>query len=252
MKVQGEGVPVIGERQGLRVPWRGGRGFTLIELLVVIAIIAVLVSILLPTLGAARERGRRAKCASNLHQIALAWTLYLDHDMHGVFPKFRMNIHWFYGGKMDECDFPQVLNPRPVNRWIGSDPYGNATAEVFHCPSDRGQDPRPSGARSHTSYDHYGNSYPANMELFANPLPQFRAVRITDIRLPLAQVVLAGDHQSIYPGSSTLRARWHDTEGLSMNIGFLDGHAEFLRLDPELEQTARYSFPIEWLEPNEP
>lgn len=53
-------------------------GFTLIELLVVIAIIGILASMLLPTLGRAREAGKKAKCVSNLHQIVLAWTMYAD------------------------------------------------------------------------------------------------------------------------------------------------------------------------------
>jgi prepilin-type N-terminal cleavage/methylation domain-containing protein len=51
-------------------------GFTLIELLVVVSIIALLIAILLPTLGKAKERGKRAACLSNLHQTHLAFACY--------------------------------------------------------------------------------------------------------------------------------------------------------------------------------
>src|SRR5438552_8092008 len=59
---------------------RSRTAFTLIELLVVIAIIALLISILLPALGLAREQGKVVKCASNLRQLTVFHSMYLNQE----------------------------------------------------------------------------------------------------------------------------------------------------------------------------
>ncbi len=63
------------------MPTQHLKAFTLVELLVVIAIIAMLMAMLLPSLGRAQDQARRVKCASNLRQLGQAFHMYAaDYD----------------------------------------------------------------------------------------------------------------------------------------------------------------------------
>lgn len=64
-------------------------GFSLIALLVVMGILAVLISILLPPMSAARQTGQSAACLANMHRLGVSTVMYLDKSEGQFFP-FRL------------------------------------------------------------------------------------------------------------------------------------------------------------------
>jgi prepilin-type N-terminal cleavage/methylation domain-containing protein/prepilin-type processing-associated H-X9-DG protein len=102
------------------MPTRRRRAFTLIELLVVIAIIAILAAILFPVFAQAREKARQAACFSNMKNLGLAVTMYVQ-DYDESFPMW----HW-----------ARRTQPQPLIWYHAIKPYTKNLA-VYICPSDK-------------------------------------------------------------------------------------------------------------------
>ena len=104
-------------------------GFTLIELLVVIAVISILAVLLVPSLSIAIERGRRAKCTSNLRQCGVGSICYAtDHD--GKYPMIAD------GGSQWDCGC-NIEHRNNIEKWGRLYPQYVNTLDVFWCPSRR-------------------------------------------------------------------------------------------------------------------
>ena len=174
------------------------RGFTLVELLVVIAIIALLISILLPSLANAREQAKKTKCLANLRDLQAAGISYAYEDpAENLIPvhqnvlidegtNFISGARRAWGGKAGSSEYADGLyatgyddaHPgfgpatRPLNNFLYTtgfkDRFGEELAErrkderldlpVFKCPSDIGFEPRDAAIPSAYRDDFMGHS----------------------------------------------------------------------------------------------
>lgn len=109
--------------------------FTLVELLVVIGIIALLIAVLLPTLGRARDQGNTIKCASNMRQLCLALVNYAA-EYKGKFPP-NLNAGGLGGGQPAIAqywyDVDRIGRYLPNTVVTGSNAIGTP---VMTCPND--------------------------------------------------------------------------------------------------------------------
>lgn len=103
--------------------------FTLVELLVVISIIALLLSVLLPALGKARENARSAVCRSQLKQLGMAVTLYAENNN-----GYYISNQWAGSGTPSDPNLLWFVRLAPYVA-SGTKSKNHHASRIFRCPS---------------------------------------------------------------------------------------------------------------------
>ncbi|MEM7806533.1 MAG: type II secretion system protein [Planctomycetota bacterium] len=149
---------------------RSHKGFTLVELLVVIGIIALLVSILLPTLTRARESSQALKCLSNLRQIGVGLNLYVN-DFDNMLP---FGFYRELGAPVGEAtSWNRSIRNAFGNEGLSLDETADASQDgfgMFLCPSAT----YPDGFNHYSANPHFltdanqNDALPIKMTQFGN------------------------------------------------------------------------------------
>lgn len=116
---------------------RSRKGFTLIELLVVVSIIALLVSILMPALGKAKEQARKVVCAGNEHQLGLVFATYAAD--YGKYPHRVQYEHWPFGGHVWRESSSSPKLPASFSMLFEAEylDFAEKSYRFLYCPSNR-------------------------------------------------------------------------------------------------------------------
>ncbi len=228
------------------VPATGG-AFTLIELLVVIAIIALLLGILLPVLGHAREAGKTTVCLAGQKNLAAAFVMYANDNDDGIVSSWTDRRDYDHSW----VDWPMF----PTGQYMGTVALRNATdteghkrgirngklwpyledVEIYHCPSDiRAKDRGMAGGIAWRTYSM--PNWVSGDNGWEEWVGSWRVTaRLTAVPFPTKNIVFLeeSDPRGVNMDSWVMRlfeerwvdplTVWHKDAG---TLGFADGHAE--------------------------
>ena len=204
------------------------QGFTLVELLVVIAIIALLLSLLVPSLEKARSAAMRVKCAHNLKQINLAMYMYVEsnddvypcaQDPHPEPPfgywlwmgRWRSLVEPYLSTKITEDNPSVVLCPQDLNTDTEHESFSYAYSMTFYHSPEQIND-----MNSPEDTFEYGRIQPS--------IPQ----RSLDVTKPAGKILVGEWFSNHYPVEND-QGWWHWVG--RRNYLFADGRVSYLNVD---------------------
>lgn len=233
------------------------KGFTLIELLVVISIIALLIALLLPALGAAREVAKSSQCLSNFRQMGIAAAAYqIDNN------DYYVPMYTSPDGGATNTGWNIYWDPsNGQNRWFNALEKYTKNYDVFNCPKRDEMDPAGSvsnsdatgiprglselGTTCNSSYSRFiggaGNvgemktsmSLATHKNLQKTGAKVFQLVQFADGRywISTSQFQPNWDYSIFWSGSSTSPQNGRFVHNDAINIGYLDGHAAAKKME---------------------
>jgi prepilin-type N-terminal cleavage/methylation domain-containing protein/prepilin-type processing-associated H-X9-DG protein len=220
------------------------KGFTLIELLVVIAIIALLLAILMPALGKAKDHAKKITCATNLKSLSLGVIMYAD-DYDGWMPSSTNTWSGGVGWTGRTLGLPiqdQIANLEKSQLW----PYMETT-KAWRCPTEPDKDLLTTYAMSGQCWGAY--KQPDNSVHYDTGTTGLVCNRLTDMRSPSARFLfldqLGLNHDSYFALWYSKPQWWNipnfKHSGGSVN-GFADGHVEPYKLTKETARIAKEAY----------